>query len=450
MADNHGTQLRNIVLNMLTASIENGSLSSVVLRDFYEKNWIFYEEDSSFVVSLYLGTMEKLVYIDFLINNFSKVKPEKMKPVIKNILRLSVYQIVFMENVPDRAALSEAQKLCEFRKLDGLKGFVNGVLRAVQRDYKTVQMPEYIENYFSKWLYELILEQYEKAVAEKYFEAVNRYDNSLTVRLHAAVSKDEIIESLKKEECNVQQVEGVEKCLKISGFSSLTKLEAFCNGWISVQDVSSMMPAFAAAKEKEKVKVIIDVCAAPGGKSMLFADEFSDGEIISMDVSEEKTKLIRENIKRMGYSNIKVTVNDARCAKEEFLEKADIVLCDVPCSGLGVIGKKPDIKNRIQPEDFEELIVLQQDILKESSRYVKKGGLLIYSTCTINKDENEENAKRFVKENPDFSFEPLDHTMPEELLGKEQVEGLKEGMLQLIPGINDMDGFFLAAMRKSK
>lgn len=450
MADNHGTQLRNIVLNMLTASIENGSLSSVVLRDFYEKNWIFYEEDSSFVVSLYLGTMEKLVYIDFLINHFSKVKPEKMKPVIKNILRLSVYQIVFMENVPDRAALSEAQKLCEFRKLDGLKGFVNGVLRAVQRDYKTVQMPEYIENYFSKWLYELILEQYEKTVAEKYFEAVNRYDNSLTVRLHAAVSKDEIIESLKKEECNVQQVEGVEKCLKISGFSSLTKLEAFCNGWISVQDVSSMMPAFAAAKEKEKVKVIIDVCAAPGGKSMLFADEFSDGEIISMDVSEEKTKLIRENIKRMGYSNIKVTVNDARCAKEEFLEKADIVLCDVPCSGLGVIGKKPDIKNRIQPEDFEELIVLQQDILKESSRYVKKGGLLIYSTCTINKDENEENAKRFVKENPDFSFEPLDHTMPEELLGKEQVEGLKEGMLQLIPGINDMDGFFLAAMRKSK
>ncbi len=450
MADNHGTQLRNIVLNMLTASIENGSLSSVVLRDFYEKNWIFYEEDSSFVVSLYLGTMEKLVYIDFLINNFSKVKPEKMKPVIKNILRLSVYQIVFMENVPDRAALSEAQKLCEFRKLDGLKGFVNGVLRAVQRDYKTVQMPEYIENYFSKWLYELILEQYEKAVAEKYFEAVNRYDNSLTVRLHAAVSKDEIIESLKKEECNVQQVEGVEKCLKISGFSSLTKLEAFCNGWISVQDVSSMMPAFAAAKEKEKVKVIIDVCAAPGGKSMLFADEFSDAEIISMDVSEEKTKFIRENIKRMGYSNIKVTVNDARCAKEEFLEKADIVLCDVPCSGLGVIGKKPDIKNRIQPEDFEELIVLQQDILKESSRYVKKGGLLIYSTCTINKDENEENAKRFVKENPDFSFEPLDHTMPEELLGKEQVEGLKEGMLQLIPGINDMDGFFLAAMRKSK
>ena len=450
MADNHGTQLRNIVLNMLTASIENGSLSSVVLRDFYEKNWILYEEDSSFVVSLYLGTMEKLVYIDFLINHFSKVKPEKMKSVIKNILRLSVYQIVFMENVPDRAALSEAQKLCEFRKLDGLKGFVNGVLRAVQRDYKTVQMPEYIENYFSKWLYELILEQYEKTVAEKYFEAVNRYDNSLTVRLHAAVSKDEIIESLKKEECNVQQVEGVEKCLKISGFSSLTKLEAFCNGWISVQDVSSMMPAFAAAKEKEKVKVIIDVCAAPGGKSMLFADEFSDGEIISMDVSEEKTKLIRENIKRMGYSNIKVTVNDARCAKEEFLEKADIVLCDVPCSGLGVIGKKPDIKNRIQPEDFEELIVLQQDILKESSRYVKKGGLLIYSTCTINKDENEENAKRFVKENPDFSFEPLDHTMPEELLGKEQVEGLKEGMLQLIPGINDMDGFFLAAMRKSK
>ena len=450
MADNHGTQLRNIVLNMLTASIENGSLSSVVLRDFYEKNWILYEEDSSFVVSLYLGTMEKLVYIDFLINNFSKVKPEKMKPVIKNILRLSVYQIVFMENVPDRAALSEAQKLCEFRKLDGLKGFVNGVLRAVQRDYKTVQVPEYIENYFSKWLYELILGQYGKAVAEKYFEAVNRYDNSLTVRLHAAVSKDEIIESLKKEECNVQQVEGVEKCLKISGFSSLTKLEAFCNGWISVQDVSSMMPAFAAAKEKEKVKVIIDVCAAPGGKSMLFADEFSDAEIISMDVSEEKTKLIRENIKRMGYSNIKVAVNDARCAKEEFLEKADIVLCDVPCSGLGVIGKKPDIKNRIQPEDFEELIVLQQDILKESSRYVKKGGLLIYSTCTINKDENEENAKRFVKENPDFSFEPLDYTMPEELLGKEQVEGLKEGMLQLIPGINDMDGFFLAAMRKSK
>lgn len=450
MADNHGTQLRNIVLNMITASIENGSLSSVVLRDFYEKNWILYEEDSSFVVSLYLGTMEKLVYIDFLINNFSKVKPEKMKPVIKNILRLSVYQIVFMENVPDRAALSEAQKLCEFRKLDGLKGFVNGVLRAVQRDYKTVQVPEYIENYFSKWLYELILGQYGKAAAEKYFEAVNRYDNSLTVRLHAAVSKDEIIESLKKEECNVQQVEGVEKCLKISGFSSLTKLEAFCNGWISVQDVSSMMPAFAAAKEKEKVKVIIDVCAAPGGKSMLFADEFSDAEIISMDVSEEKTKLIRENIKRMGYSNIKVAVNDARCAKEEFLEKADIVLCDVPCSGLGVIGKKPDIKNRIQPEDFEELIVLQQDILKESSRYVKKGGLLIYSTCTINKDENEENAKRFVKENPDFSFEPLDHTMPEELLSKEQVEGLKEGMLQLIPGINDMDGFFLAAMRKSK
>lgn len=450
MPENHGTQLRNTVLNMLLATLDNKSLSSIVLKDFYNKNRTITQSDKSFVISLYLGTLEKLIYIDFLINSFSKTKSEKMKPVIRNILRLSVYQIIFMEQIPDRAVLSEAQKLCELRKLYGLKGFVNGVLRAIQRDYKTACIPEYGQNYFPKWLYELIIAQYGKADARKYFDAVNRYDNQLTVRLHTQhADKEEIIESLKKEDCVVRQAEGVEKSLKISGFASLTKLEAFKKGWISVQDISSMMPAFAAAKEKGKAKLIIDVCAAPGGKSMLFADEFPNAEIISMDVSEEKAGLINENIKRMGYKNIKAIVNDARCAKKEFTCKADIVLCDVPCSGLGVISKKPDIKNRITPKDIEGLIPLQQEILKESSKYVKKGGLLLYSTCTINKDENEGNARLFAQQNPNFSFISLAQTMPEILLNKKQIDGLEEGVLTFLPGINETDGFFIAALRRN-
>ena len=446
---------RNLVLTMLTETLDKGSLSNLVLNDAFKK-YSLSTQDKKFISKLYLGTLEKAVYLDFIIDNFSKTKTEKMKPVIRNILRMGVYQLLFMDSVPERAALSESLKLCDKRKISGLKGFVNGVLRAITKNDINFDIPDYAKASLPLWLYEKIVSDLGEENSKLYFDAINNKKPLITVRIvfeknDKEVFKKEVKESLLSDGCTVKEIPFVFEALKISDFDALTELKAFKNGWIIVQDLSSQLVSKALEFDelKDKEITIIDVCAAPGGKSLHLADIYQKAAIFAFDQNKYKTSLIEENKKRLNIFNIQTNVHDSRETLKELENKADIVVADLPCSGLGTINEKPDIRTRIKEDDFDELIKLQREILKASEKYVKPGGLLLFSTCTVNPGENIENAFWF-KNNFDFDSETLEGNIPDCLLTEEQRKNLKSGCLQLINGVNETNGFFISLFRKNK
>ena len=382
---------------MLSETLEGGRFSGVCLSEAFEKYGFSYQE-KRFVNRLYMGTLEKLVFLDYCIDSFSKTPVKKMKPAIRNILRMSAYQIIFMDSVPSYAAISEALKLTGKRGFQGLKGFVSGVLRNLEREYNSLSFPDWVKASVPEWLYDMVLEQYGKEDCLKFFEAAEKKEEGINIRLNLAKGEpSEIIKNLEQEGCLVRPKEAFKGAYVLSGFENLTELKAFKEGLFIAQDAASMQAVEEAAKhaDKGKVKNIIDLCASPGGKSLYMAEKFPDAIITARDKSEDKVKLIDENIKRLGIKNIRTGCFDATEKDPALNGTADIVIADLPCSGLGTIFHKPDILYRLKKEDLDSLSGLQRDILSAASEYLRKDGILAYSTCTINKKENEENMKWF-------------------------------------------------------
>ena len=415
---------------MLAETLEYGVFSHVVVNTAFEK-YKPEARDRAFISRLYQGVLERLIYLDFCINRVSKTKTVKMKPAILNILRTGAYQLLFMDQVPDRAAVHEAGRLAEKRGFKELKPFVNGVLRSIQRDGREraeAEMPANIRLSVPKWMYEMLCSQYGTDVAERFLENALAADSALTIRLNTAkASAEEIISALEAEGCTVKALDERGDCFSLDDFGSITGLSAYGKGLFSVQDRSSVRAALAGCRELKKMNVtsplIVDVCAAPGGKSICAAQEFKEGCIIARDLSPKKAALINDNIERLGLTNIKSEVHDALVTDAGLVNKADMVIADLPCSGIGVIGNKPDIKFRLKKKDLEGLTDLQADILDTVSGYVRKGGLLLFSTCTINKDENSGMVSRFLESH---SFELI------------REETMLEGG----------DGFYVAVMRR--
>lgn len=440
-----GTKLpREIALDIVMEITVGGNFSHKVLKKTLGDYQYLEKYDRAFITRLCDGTIERLLTLDYIINQSSKVKVNKMKPLIRNLLRISVYQIKYMDNVPDSAICNEAVKLAKKRGFTNLSGFVNGVLRNIIREPEKAILPNDLSILYSvpEWLVKELLTQYDYETVKNILEA--SFDESETsIRLDTnKVSVEELHKMLEKQNITVKNGEYFPYAFKISNYNYLSDVEPFIKGYIQVQDESSMLVGqISGVKENDYV---IDVCAAPGGKSLHMASLLNGtGHVCSRDVSEFKINLIQENISRIGYKNISTKVWDALTLDEESIEKADIVIADVPCSGLGVIGKKPDIKYNMTKEKLDNLKVLQQDILKVISRYVKKGGTLIYSTCTINQAENIKNVEWFLN-SYDFTLESIDEYIPEAL----QCESTKKGYLQLIPGIHNADGFFIARLRR--
>lgn len=436
--------LRAIVLDILSEILDDGKYSHVVLNQALLKYQYLEKQERSFMTRLTLGTLENKIYLSYVINHFSKTKVEKMKPVIRNIMLMSVYQILFMEQVPDSAAVNEAVKLAGKRGLSGLKGFVNGVLRAVSREGRNMEVitgdagrlsikysvPEWI---VKEWL-DLYGEHKVQSILEAFLEEKKTY-----IRCDEN-SKDRVTESLKKSGISVAEAPYIDYALCILGYNYLGAIKEFEEGAFSVQDISSMLAGVIAAPEKDNV--VVDVCAAPGGKTTHMAALMEGtGIVISRDLSEERTLLIRENVERLGLKNVRVEAFDALVFDEQLEEKADILLCDLPCSGLGIIGRKPDIKYRMTKEQQWELVELQRRILKVVYRYVKPGGRLVYSTCTINREENEGNT-RWILENLPFEEEDIRDRLPAELVR----ERGSIGSIQLLPGVHKTDGFYISSM----
>ena len=438
-----GLENREIVLDILTEVLERGSFVHLVLNQALQKYQYLDKPDRAFITRVTEGTLEYLLQIDHIINRYSKTKTEKMKPLIRNLLRMSVYQILYMDRVPDSAACNEAVKLAVKRHFSGLKGFVNGVLRTVSREKDSLVFDTPSLAYsIPQWMYDMWEKEYGREKAGAIAASFLR-DGPTWVRCNLSrASRKEILESLASQGVAVTGLSWLESMISISGYDYLESLESFRNGWIQVQDVTSaLVSELADPKEGD---YIIDVCAAPGGKSLHLADKLKGtGMVEARDLSEQKVAMIEENMARFGASNIKAVVWDALVTDEDAREKADIVIADLPCSGLGIIGKKPDIKYNMTMEKMAELASLQREILAASWEYVKPGGTLVYSTCTIDTKENEENARWLLSR---FPLEPVDLT---NRVGNAFDEpSLKEGMFQFLPGIHPFDGFFISVFRR--
>lgn len=445
--------VRELILGILLEVTERDVYSHLIIRNVLDKYQYLDKQERAFLTRVSEGTIENLILLDYMINQFSKVKVNKMKPVIRNILRMSVYQLKYMDGVPDSAVCNEAVKLATKKGFHNLKGFVNGVLRNITRNLDQITYPseeneksEYLSIMYSmpKWIVDRWLEEYEYAQVKNILEGFFS-KNSVTIRCNQSkVSPEELKVLLEKENIKVEKSKYLNYAFEISGYNRINLIEAFQKGLFQVQDISSMLVVEAAQIKEDDY--VIDVCAAPGGKSLHTADKLNGtGFVQARDLTETKIALIEENIKRAGFQNIKVMQFDARLLDETAKEKADVVIADLPCSGLGVLGKKTDIKYKMTPQKQIELVKLQKEILQVVKEYVKPGGVLIYSTCTINKQENLDNVEWFIH---NFEFELEDFT--NQLSLPLQVESVKEGYIQLLPGLYETDGFFIAKLRKAK
>ena len=436
---------RRVILDILIEINEKGEFSNAVLKNALTKYQYLPHADRAFISRVVMGTVERKITIDYIIDSFSKVRVTKMKPVIRNILRMSVYQIIYMDSVKDFAACDEAVKLAVKKGFQNLKGFVNGVLRSIARQKEEINnftLPPDIEYSTPKWITDL----WQQSYGDDYIRILqNQYeDRPLSIRVNTAVIRpDELKARLEAEGVTVNVSEYLPEALYISGYDYLGSIDAFEEGLFTVQDISSMLVAHVAAPVENDT--IIDLCAAPGGKSLHLAEMLKGtGKVMARDLTEMKVSLIEENMERTGVSNVFPQVKDATVYYPEDESMADIVICDLPCSGLGILNKKPDIKYQASPEKCSELAALQRTILDIAARYVKPGGRLIYSTCTLNPSENSDNAEWFLN-NHDFTGISMETLLPDNL--KQFAKG---NQLEILPGVTGkwLDGFFISAFKR--
>ncbi|MEG0961252.1 MAG: 16S rRNA (cytosine(967)-C(5))-methyltransferase RsmB [Lachnospiraceae bacterium] len=428
-----GVNVRELILNVLLEVTRDGEYSHIALKNTLDKYQFLEKQERSFLTRVCDGTLEHMMYLDYVINQFSKIKVNKMKPVIRCILRSSVYELKYMDSVPMSATCNEAVKLAQKKGFQNLKGFVNGVLRNISRNLEEISMPNRekepltwlsITYSMPEWILKLWQKQYSLDQIEEILQSF-LVPRKTSIRVNTMLTTPEkLIQELEAEQIMVTPHGEIPNALYIEGYDFLGSIPAFEKGLFYVQDVSSMQVALWANPQANAQ--VLDVCGAPGGKSIHVAELLKGtGMVTSCDLTEYKVALIQENINRCHLTNIQAQQSDARILYSKEIGQKDIVIADLPCSGLGVIGKKPDIKYKMSEKICEELTALQKEILHNVQNYVRPGGILMYSTCTINPKENEENVNWFLKEHPDF------------LLERQQ---------QVLPKSGENDGFYLARL----
>lgn len=409
---------RDAALTILLLVCENRKKSHHAVREVLDSCPGLSRRDKALAKRIAEGSLEYLIRLDCLLGRYLKRPLSFLKPEIRGILRISFYQLLYMDKVPDSAVCNEAVELAKLHGLLGLSGLVNGVLRAAVRDKQSGSSRLYeikdpaVDLAVPKWLFRKLSSDFGTDQAREIAGAWLR-ERPVTVRLNLSRASEEEI-------CGLLREEGVEFAkadmegffseygirpapgqlpvmLQLSGISGLSGLSAFQKGLLQPQDMSSAVPAVLAAPREGSF--ILDVCAAPGGKSLQLADLLrGTGLVEARDLSRQKVRLIEENISRSGFQNIRARLQDALVPHEESYCRADILMADLPCSGLGIAARKPDIKWNVEPCSITELQALQRDILRVVYRYVKPGGRLVYSTCTLTPEENEQNVEWMAEE----------------------------------------------------
>ncbi len=416
------TQSRQIVLEMLLSIEKEEKKSHLLIRDVLDKYDYLDARDKAFIKHLTEGVLERRLTLDYVIDSMSKTPVKKMKPAIRSIIRMGAYQILYMDSIPDAAACNEAVNLAALKGFHGLKGFVNGVLRSIASNKDKIAWPERSEDevrYLSvrysmpDWISKRFLDNYGFEKTEAVLNAFLR-QSDVTVRMITENDRtEELIRVWEEKGVRIERDEVIPYAYHLSGVEGVTNLEGFSDGAFAIQDISSMIALEAAGfKPGESV---IDVCAAPGGKAC-FAAWKTKNTVKAYDLTERKAERIRENAKRLHLEQITAEVADATVFKPELENTADVVIADLPCSGLGVLKRKPEIRYRLTNEDILELSRLQRLILENAVRYVKAGGRILYSTCTITPEENEENRK-WIEENHPVSLIEERQILPDDHKG---------------------------------
>lgn len=442
---------RETALKILFEINKSGAYSNIALNKNLEDNKLS-NLDRAFITELVYGSLKWKLSIDYIIDQFSSVKIKKLSPWILNILRLGVYQLVYMSKIPESAACNESVNLAKRYGHSASSRYVNAVLRNVARSRDKVEYPDkskdlstYLSIKYShpEWMVKKWLERFGGHFTEELLES-NNETAPLTVRVNTLkANKEELQTELNKEGFETEPARYLENALTIKNPSSIIKMGAFIKGLFQVQDESSMM--VGQILDPKPGQLFIDVCSAPGGKATHIAQLMQNkGQVIARDVHEHKIKLIKEAALRLGIDIINAEVFDALEQDLSLTGKADGVLVDAPCTGFGIIRRKPDIKWTRNINDLDEIVKLQEKILNTASGYVKAGGVLVYSTCTIEPKENEELVKRFLRDNKEFELEDISALLPDGLVK----DSAKEGYIQLYPNIDGIDGFFISKMRK--
>jgi len=414
----------------------NGALKEYMVRDRLDRR------DAALAARLCYGVLQNRNCLDFYLKQLLTGKLKDLHPVVRDILHLGLYQIYFMDKIPESAAVNEsvmlAKKYCPKQRF--ASGLVNGVLRNTVRTKETLKEPITLEDRYShpKELIRLLRNYVGEDRLEGMLKANNAAPETVVQVNTLRTTTEELIDILEAEGVTPQRHPWMPDCLTLFGTGNLEKLEAFQKGLFYVQDPAARLSVLCAQIPQNAH--VLDCCAAPGGKSFAVAIAMKGtGSITSCDIHAHKTVLIQKGAERLGIENISVRQQDASQCVTEWIGTKDVVIADAPCSGLGIIRKKPDIRYKDLSE-MAQLPLLQLQILKNQATYVKPGGTLLYSTCTLVRSENEGVVEQFLEENTEFYLEALDlpPVFPKNT----------DGMLALVPGEYDTDGFFIAKLRR--
>lgn len=441
---------RELAADTLTELFRNKLYSNIYLGKVLNESDLPQNDRGLFTEIVY-GTIRYRHTIDFILNNFLKNGIKKLKsenPFLLNILRTAIYQIKYLDKVPDFAVVNEAVNIAK-QRCDVYKSkFVNGVLRNYLRNkekYESFKDNNFVQeltlNYsFQTWMVKLMIDQYGKEVAEKILCGLNERPQ-VTVRVNGLKTDyDSAFEQLEGLGYEVEEGRISPEAIYIKKGSNVEQNPLFKDGFITIQDESAML--VAEVMDIMDNLTVLDLCSAPGGKTTHIAELMNNtGEIFAFDIYEHKLELIKENLKRLDINNVELEIMDATMYNHNLVNLADRVLLDVPCSGLGIIRKKPEIKWSKNPQELSSLIKIQRDILSNAADYVKSGGTMVYSTCTINKRENIDNIEWFLEKDSRYYVDKI-------FLGNsENFQYDRLGALTVLPN-QYMDGFFIAKLKR--
>ena len=441
---------RQLAVEVIYRVNEEGGYSNLTLNQLIRKYDIT-DRDKALATQLVYGSLRMRNSLDWLINQVANRKVQKMDGWTRNILRLGLYQIQFLDGIPDAVACNETVELAKEYKHPGVAKFVNGVLRNILRRLDSLQMPSIEDDpvqhirykySFPQWLVERWVKRYGVKATIEICQTFNQIPDTVIRRNPLKTSKSDLEDSLSKNNIEVKEINNFPQAFKINNYSSLYNLDTFQSGYFQIQGLASIMTGhIVAPKPGERV---LDLCSAPGGKTTHLAELMDNqGEIIANELHEHKLSLIEENCKRLGVKIVNVKIGDGR--KVEFTDSFDRILIDAPCSGLGMIAKKPEIKWQKKPQDIKQLKDIQLELLTAGSGFLKEGGELVYSTCTITEAENIEVVKEFVSNNLNFELVNLKSQAKEFGIDSEFIN---EGTIQLLPTWQENEGYFIAKLRR--
>jgi ribosomal RNA small subunit methyltransferase RsmB len=407
------------------------------------------QRDKALASAIFYGVLERRITLDHIISQFSKIPPAKISPVVLEILRMGVYQVLYLEKVPNSAAVNESVNLAKENNSAKASGFVNAVMRSLLRNLESIKLPDpkkeplpYLSVKYScpQWLIKLWQESYGENCTLGLLESSMNKSPVFARVNNTVVSEENLIERLNSENIKAKPIDWLENAVELENTGAVSQSACYRDGLFHIQDLSSQLCCFLL--NPIAGQSVIDVCSAPGGKAFTIAETMKNqGRLLAFDKYKGKVRLIQQGAQRLSLSIIQAAVRDAQSDPGD-LEPADRVLCDVPCSGLGIIRRKPEIRYKLQSA-IDSLPDLQYFILCKSSQLVKSGGILIYSTCTLNPHENDEVAAKFIKNND--GFEPYALRLPPNFT---RAVDEPENQLTLMPHVHGTDGFFVAAFKK--